>query len=177
MNTRIHLSEEDLDDFLIGAPSAFAAAHVSACEPCGDRLTAAQTSFRGEMTAFNQATFAWSEARSNTIPRDLSAHRMTPRLTLNTIWATSAATVAALAFAVSAALHPFAPAAGPMAPAPAGAASAAPVQAEEIASDNAMLAAIATEIHTPRPARFGLYENTETHVAPGRRAVSQQVRD
>jgi len=160
-----HLSEDDLDEVLMGFGSAAASAHLAVCEPCEQRLSAFQT----QMAQFNQASLAWSEARSNTISRDLSTHKPTPRLTLSAAWSSAAAFALVLAFGVTAGLQ-HAPATLEAANASTAQAGAAPDPQHEIDSDNAMLQAIDSEIATPQPTRFGLYEKTP-------RAATPQVSD
>jgi hypothetical protein len=164
-----HLSEDELDEFLMGFGSPAAAAHLSACEPCGVRLT----DFEQQVAAFNQASLKWSQARSNSISRDLAAHKLTPRLTLTTAWSSAAALVLALAFGFTAIVQHNS---GTLEAANASTGQVAPVSAEQsdIASDNAMLAAIGSEINTPQPTRFS---TDEAATSPQRRASSPQVRD
>ena len=109
---------------------------------------------------------AWSEARSNTISRDIADHKPTPRLTLTTIWSSAATLVVALACGLSTALHQ----------APVVANQAIIVahpehDQKELASDNEMLAAINSEFGAPRPAQLGIYENTQAHTVDARRAT------
>jgi hypothetical protein len=54
-----HLSEEALDDVLIGLGSPESAAHLAECEVCRGKLE----EFRSGVRVFNQASLAWSEAR------------------------------------------------------------------------------------------------------------------
>jgi predicted anti-sigma-YlaC factor YlaD len=55
-----HLSEEALNDVLIGLGSPEAEAHLDECEVCRGKLQA----FRSEVNVFNQASLAWSESRA-----------------------------------------------------------------------------------------------------------------
>jgi len=173
--THPHLSEDDLDEVLIGIASSEALTHIAECEPCEVRLTA----FRSQMAVFNQASMAWSEVRSNTISRDLAAHKPTPRLTLSAAWSSAAALVVTFAFGLSMVLHQ-APAT-PVAPNPSSSQTAAVTHPEhdqhEIASDNAMLAAIDSEMGTPQPAQFGLYQPVKAHTAAIRRDATMQEQD
>ena len=162
--TAAHLSEDDLDDFLLGLASSDASGHVAACPACRERVNA----FESQMSVFNQASRDWSEARSNTISRDLAAHRPGLRLT-PAMWYSTAAAVLAVALSVSTNLHRTAVADTPVAPE-----SVAAVASDDIDADNAMLAAISSETATPRPARFGLYENA---AAPAPRAAIEQVKE
>jgi predicted anti-sigma-YlaC factor YlaD len=54
-----HLSEEALNDVLIGLSPPASDAHLEQCEFCRGQLQ----SFRSEMRVFNQASLAWSAAR------------------------------------------------------------------------------------------------------------------
>jgi hypothetical protein len=54
-----HLSEEAINDVLIGLGSLESEAHLALCSTCRGKLK----EFRSEMLNFNQASLAWSEAR------------------------------------------------------------------------------------------------------------------
>jgi hypothetical protein len=54
-----HLSEEAINDVLIGLGTAESDAHLAVCSICNSHLK----QFRVEMEAFNETTLAWSEAR------------------------------------------------------------------------------------------------------------------
>jgi hypothetical protein len=58
--TQAHLSEEDLDDVLIGLGKPESDAHLVECEICRNQLE----EFRSGVQVFNQASLAWSEART-----------------------------------------------------------------------------------------------------------------
>jgi len=167
-----HLSDDELDEILIGIATDDASAHLAHCTSCGQRLAA----FQSQLDAFNHATMAWSEARANSISRDLLAHKLTPRVTLKAAWSSAAVAVLALAFAVGG--RHYASETAPMetAQAPSAASSPDDVRQHEIDSDNAMLAAIDDEIVTPQPDRFGLYEpaKASTHVS---QSIPEQARD
>jgi hypothetical protein len=175
MNTHTtpHLSEDDLDEILMGIGSPAQNAHLATCDPCGERYAAFAVPFQAQMSGYNQATLDWSEARSNTISRDLAAHRPTPRLTLGALRAATAAVVVALALGVHGGMRHSLQAADEAA-APVAAVAVAVDDQHEIASDNEMLQAIDSEIGTPRPDRFGLYEPVE---APAPKIAAAQVRD
>jgi len=173
-----HLTEDDFDDILIGAGSPEAAAHLAACEPCGQRLAAFETQFQAQMSVYNQASLAWSEARSNSISRDLAAHRPSFRVTPAGVWSTACALLLAVTFTVTANLQrQSATLEAANTPAAAAGMDDQPVNADQLASDNAMLAAIDSEMHAPRPAQFGLYENTDAPAQPVHSSAIPQVRD
>jgi hypothetical protein len=165
-----HLSEDQLDDVLLGFAPAAASEHVAACAACRDRVA----TFESQLGVFNQASRDWSEARSNTISRDLAAHRPTLRLTPAALWSSTAAAVLAVAFTLTINLHRDS--ASLQSPDDA-LAEASPSLDSEIASDNAMLAAIDSETATPRPARFGLHEGSKARSASAPRAVIRQVKE
>jgi hypothetical protein len=54
-----HLSEDALDDVLIGLGSPEANAHVATCAECRAEVQA----FRGDLQLFNAASMAWSKSR------------------------------------------------------------------------------------------------------------------
>jgi hypothetical protein len=191
-----HLSEDDLDEILLDIAPPAATAHLAACESCARRFTAFQTQLQAQMSAFNQASLAWSEARSNTISRDLTHHKATPRITLPAAWSAAAALVLAATFGLHAGLD--------RAPGAQDATHAAAVRAAgldaasrdsadrdaadrdavhpehdqyELAADNAMLLSIDSEMGTPQPGQFGLYQKTKAPVAPQQSDDAVQVRD
>lgn len=60
-----HLSEEVMNDVLIGLSSPESHAHLAACAFCRSQLE----EFRADMQLFNRTSLAWSEARSATMLR------------------------------------------------------------------------------------------------------------
>jgi hypothetical protein len=94
-----HLSEEALDDVLIGLGSEEAEAHLAACGHCSDTLR----QFQAKMGSFNQASLAWSETRP--VPEAMSEAvarlNAKPRGVITTLsWAVAVALVAALGFQI-----------------------------------------------------------------------------
>ena len=59
-----HLSEEAMNDVLIGLGSPESEAHLAACPACRTQIEV----FRSEMQLFNQTSLAWSQTRSAAIP-------------------------------------------------------------------------------------------------------------
>jgi anti-sigma factor RsiW len=59
-DTSTHLTDEALDDVLIGLGSLQSEAHLARCPQCRCRVE----SFRADMTLFNSASMAWSESRT-----------------------------------------------------------------------------------------------------------------
>ncbi|MGO8756545.1 MAG: hypothetical protein ACLQG3_00330 [Terracidiphilus sp.] len=60
-----HLSNDALNDVLIGLGDAESEFHLAACPLCRAKVE----EFRSGLDTFNQTTQAWSEARSSTSPR------------------------------------------------------------------------------------------------------------
>ena len=168
-----HLSDDALDEVLMGISSPDAVAHLRVCEPCGQRVA----DFESQISLFNQASLAWSDARSNTLSRDLAAHKPTPRLTIPALCYSAAAVVVAVAVGLSASMHRASATLEADNSSTQQIAATGGVDQHEIASDNQMLAAIDSEIVTPRPAQFGLYDEVQTHIQPEHRTVTRQVKD
>jgi hypothetical protein len=62
----VHLSQESLNDLLIGLGSSASQAHLEQCASCREQVE----SFRCGIDAFNSASLAWSESRSaKSLPR------------------------------------------------------------------------------------------------------------
>jgi hypothetical protein len=176
MNTTMHLTDDQLDDILIGDPSAEAEVHLAACDACTARLA----QLEAPIASFKAVSLAWSERRSSTLP----AHPQPKprRLGLGLAWGSAAvAILVAAAFPIlhreqqrpatsTTATAPQAPATVQMAanilpePPPAAAPSA---REQEIAADNRMLAAIDRELSAPiaTPATLGL-AHQRAHTAP-----------
>ena len=60
----LHLSEEQIDDELIGDLGVEASAHLAGCAHCAQRVAQASE----PMESFRDVTMAWSERRSATMP-------------------------------------------------------------------------------------------------------------
>ncbi len=149
----LHLSDDDLDDLLLGTASAACTAHAAACELCAQRLQ----SFRAGIATFNQASIAWSQARSNTLSRDLSTHRPQPWLTLAAARSYAAALLVVAAVMLTAGIHHRA-----LATSASQARVGHALGSDELASDNALLDAIDSEIYRPVPVPAGLDSEVST---------------
>ena len=55
-----HLTDEALDDILIGLGSLESATHLARCSHCRSRVE----SFRADISLFNSASMSWSESRT-----------------------------------------------------------------------------------------------------------------
>jgi hypothetical protein len=78
--TSEHLSEEALDDVLIGLGSPEAEAHLAVCELCRHQIKG----FQSGVGAFNQASLAWSESKPRTslqLPAAKAGPAWIPQLT------------------------------------------------------------------------------------------------
>ena len=155
---KTHLTDDALDDLLLDLAAPEAQAHAAVCPHCAQRLESAHASLLGAVTPFNHATLAWSQARSNTLTRDLSTHQPRPALTLPALASYTAATLVAASVMLTAGLHHRA-----LSP-DATQQSASSVSADEIADDNAMLNAIDSELYRPVSIPAALAEDPQAHL-------------
>jgi len=100
MNFETHLSEEQLDDVLIGDPGVEATAHLADCATCKARVAALE----GPIASFAAVSLAWSERQSaTTSPRVVGAASSAwPR---RTSWALAATCLLMIGFAIPMARH------------------------------------------------------------------------
>jgi len=184
-----HLTEEQIDELLMGSLSASEAAqmreHAAGCEACAAQLAEIET----PLTSFKAVTLAWSERRSATMPVQPASGRARSRLGLAFAWGSLAA-AALLAAVIPVLRHeqnvrvqeayrkaitlPNA-AQQPATTVPATSANAAstqndsadtavPENAQEIATDNRMLAMVDEELNAP----IGTPGSRGRHATPGR---------
>lgn len=171
------LTDEQIDDQLIGDLAPSAAVHLAACELCQARLAAAEA----PMVNFREVSLAWAERQSATLPtRPVATSRAPHRLA----WASAATAVLAIGIAIPVMRERLnTPAAPTRTDAPAmaavghtGMSSVTPVAAtpEQIDRDNQMLEAIERELDAPAdsPAAYGLVPT-----AGHNRAHARTVRD
>lgn len=150
MTPKTHLSEEALDDVLIGLGSAQSQAHVAACPECRARVEA----FRGDMRMFNAASMAWTEAQPAQMRR-IVPHAARTRLAFAS-WAAVAAALVVMALAI---WH-FRPA---TAPNQANTAQSQPVDTEtQIAEDNQLLQAVNAAISPDEVSPIDEYKIVES---------------
>ena len=92
----VHLTEDLIDDALIGDLAAEHAAHLATCDDCQIRLAEAGA----PIAAFSALSLAWSERRSATLPTPVhsSAAAWLPRA----IWGATAAAVLVVGISVPA---------------------------------------------------------------------------
>lgn len=64
MTDALHLTEDQIDDALMGDLAAEAAAHLEGCTGCAERLAEAKM----PLASFKAVSTAWSERRSATLP-------------------------------------------------------------------------------------------------------------
>src|SRR5947209_14106483 len=90
----IHLSEESLDDVLIGLGSENSRAHLAVCPECRAHVE----TFRGDVALFNSASMTWSESRR---PQSRLSEVHTGRLRAAFLaWTAVAAALAVMAFGI-----------------------------------------------------------------------------
>jgi hypothetical protein len=167
----MHLTDEQLEDMLIGDATPAVAAHLSGCAPCTQRLAELEQPIAG----FRAVSLAWSERRSATLPlRDPS--ESTPSLARRYGWA--AAMAAALAITVTVATHHRE--GGPdTAVATVAAPQAEARRQQQIAADNQMLAAIDHELDVSQAtlAQFGVERPALREHARGRNSLNRTEQD
>ncbi len=64
MTNAVHLTEDQIDDALMGDLAVEAKAHLQGCAACAERLAAAEM----PLASFKAVSTAWSERRSATLP-------------------------------------------------------------------------------------------------------------
>jgi len=157
-----HLTEDELEEVLLGLECEESDEHLAACAVCRGQLE----EFRESLELFNQASMAWSEAKSNSMNRDLAEHRIPFRMSVRTLWTCASVLVVLLAGVIGlgerrhaeteagttlragAVLNP---------PTEAQPMDAANDATREIASDNAMMQQIDAAINSPEPSPSELY--------------------
>ena len=99
MTANPHLTDDQIDDALIGDLAEDCAAHLAACDQCQLRLAEAEA----PIVSFNAVSLAWSERQSATMPRPATSGNAgwLPRA----LWAATAAAVLAVGIAVPVMRH------------------------------------------------------------------------
>jgi hypothetical protein len=87
-----HLSEEAMDDVLIGLASPEADAHLAACPLCRGQLE----EFRSAMRVFNQTSLAWSGTRSKAFHHSAGKTKVRPAIFIPLSCAMAAAVLLAI---------------------------------------------------------------------------------
>ncbi len=167
-----HLTQEEMDELLMGVAAPELRAHCALCAQCGTRVADLSQS----IAFYNHASLAWAEARSNTFTRDLSGHRPTRRVTTSAVRSMAATLVLGVVASLSAGTHlwPAHFAGSALQAAPATRAFAPETRAQQIARDNAMLEAIDAELTEPESSPAALFHGTKDAVS---QAASTQDRD
>jgi hypothetical protein len=165
--TQNHLTDDQLDDHLIGDLAAEPAAHLAACQLCSARVAKAAA----PMSSFQSVSLAWSERTSATAPmpslpsyRAVWEHRLIAAMAL---------ALCAAGIGLSGAVHRFAPVRPEAAPATMTESAAAP-STEQLSQDNQLLNTIDHELAaaSESPASLGLVS-----AAAPRRAVNPAYQD
>jgi len=153
----MHLTESQLDDYLIGDLAPEAQSHLDACKHCQALLAEAAA----PLANFREVTLAWAERRSATLP--LVPAAKPSRATARLGWATAFAAALAIGVAVPV-MHHAGVSSHPVA-------ATETASTEQIARDNQMLSAIDNELNasTSSAATYGLQttltsEPSRTHV-------------
>jgi predicted anti-sigma-YlaC factor YlaD len=153
-----HLTEDELEEVLLGLDCSESEGHLAECAVCRGKIE----EFRGSLELFNHASMAWSEAKSNSMNRDLAEHRTPFRMSVRALWTCASLLVVVLAGVIGLGEHRHTSAEAGT-PSRAGAVVESPADAaSEIASDNAMLRQIDSAINAPEPSPAQLYGRTST---------------
>jgi anti-sigma factor RsiW len=153
-----HLSDEALDDLLIGLGSPESDAHLARCPECRAQVE----TFRGDLQLFNAASMAWSRSR---LPGLRQVHHAAVRTRVAfASWAAVSAALAILAFAIW--HHRVVPT-----PTQAHTVQSQPVDSEaQIAQDNQLLQAVNAAI-SPNDVspvdEYKILESPHRHTKPG----------
>jgi len=176
-NHEIHLTDDQLDDHLIGDLAAAPAAHLAACAHCTARAAGALA----PIASFQSVSLAWGERRSATapVPAPPSAAMLWER---RLAWSMATATCA-VGLGLINATHSLAGFSTPSAAAPAytqtasqtSYQTAAEPTAAQLSSDNQLLNTIDRELaaSTDSPAALGLVSVS----APRSRTSSRALQD
>lgn len=160
-----HLSEDELDEVLVGGGSPAAEAHLAQCAACASR----KVEFAEAVAGFNQATLAWSEAKSHGLTRELVAVGMPSRVRFGLAGAGVCA-VALVGMMLGTGV-PWGSEAGVRPAVSQGAALA-----REIDGDNAMLQAIDAELYRPVQSPEQIYQIDGAR-RTGERPAGAEVRE
>lgn len=146
-----HLSEEALDDVLIGLGTAESHAHLAVCAECRAQVA----TFRGDIALFNAASIEWSKSRrSQPLPGEARRH---PRVRAAFVgWAATAAALVLMAIGIWL-HHPAAP------PNQANLVQSLPADSEaQIEQDNQLLQAVNAAISPDEPSPIDEYKIVES---------------
>jgi hypothetical protein len=154
-----HLSEEAMNDVLIGMGSPESEAHVAACGECRAQLQA----FQAEMNLFNETSLAWSEARSATLGA-LEPPKKHASMWVPANWAFAAALMLAVGIPVWMHNHGPVKYQEQVATAPA---AAQQDSAEQIAEDNELMRSVDMALSSGEESPLSEYQITErSHEGP-----------
>lgn len=149
-----HLSEDQIEEFLMDLSSelgnfgsnSFARRHLVACEHCRTVLETERTQLSQALAAFDQASLASAQARSNTIPLQLA-----PRRTGFVVpaWSLAGGVAIAIGFSMQLATPPQPTWSEPMREALVQAQPVELAETSDIAQDNLLLSNIGQAIDAP----------------------------
>lgn len=147
MNAAVHLTDDQIDDYLIGDLAESWNAHVATCAECQVRIA----ELKSAIDSFKDVSLAWSERQSATVPVRLAGSTRKISHKRRAIWVATATAAIAVSVAIPLMRHE------PPLPAPTSTDAAAAISAhtfaaerqEQIAQDNQMLRNIDREIGTP----------------------------
>ncbi|MFT4111189.1 hypothetical protein [Silvibacterium sp.] len=153
-DSSVHLTEEALNDALIGMSSTEEDLHLAACELCRAKLQA----FESDMLMFDEASLAWSEARSATMPAIEVQRKRHSKLFFNAAWAISMALVLLVCLPTLHFTHVFSLHRH-------GSLTTAGDSESQIAQDNELLQAVDVAVNADDLSSMGEY-STSTRIHP-----------
>lgn len=141
-----HLSEEDIDNAIVGELPGDVRAHLATCDRCRSQVEA----FHSSLQLFNQSSLSWTEAKAARIAGITPSHASS-HMKLAFALACSMALLLLAALTITGGLHrwPGVYQAGRSLPAPVSASTAATQDSPsktEVAQDNELMQAIANEM-------------------------------
>ncbi len=157
MNTE-HLSEAEVEEALLGFASDDRTQHAKTCAACRGKID----DFKETMALFNEASMGWSQAKSNSLSRDLAGHRTPFRVSMTFVWSSASAAVLIIAGIVGLGMHQHEQT---LTAATASGRQVSSGDANEIASDNAMLQEIDAAINTSEPSPAEVYRTTSANTS------------
>ena len=157
MNTE-HLSEAEVEEALMGIASDDRTQHAKTCDVCRGKID----EFKKTMALFDEASMGWSQAKSNSLSRNLAGHRTPFRVSMRFVWSSASAAVLVVAGIVGMGVHQheqtLRASNAAVRQAPSG-------DANEIASDNAMMREIDAAINVSEPSPDELYRTTSVRAS------------
>ena len=153
-----HLTDDQIDDQLIGDLAAAPAAHLAACSLCAERVAAAAS----PLSDFQNVSTAWSERRSATLPIPVLSQPR-PLWQRYTSWATASLTLA-FGMAFLNANHQFSLRTAAPLPAPTAQPASPAIAAQTVASQTVAFLATPRSLAPQSPAPHATQLSADNHM-------------